>query len=378
MSELATNDQMLTGAHRIYTDELAAWMGEIADYFNPAENNLKPFYIHMKRYNAASLEEVKPYIGDVYIAEAKTSHEALAKLVAFNPDGYVAVDLNQDAGGNYVYMAYKRVAKSRDALTDIVVYEGKKFEPTRRITIGNNIAKYSLVADIDLNCNAGGKYLYMYTTDSKYAGGAIMSLEVKEQAESSVKCGVERITARRAEGSKYTDEQIDLNKNAGGDYLYLIMSRVTTEGHTSNGIVTEEIYVEETCADDGYRSEISQCVDCGISMEIVVEVIEAHGMHIDDEEDGDHYCDECGADEASAHKWQNFTVKSDLLGGYAAISRCAECGEEKPYSSATASLIGNGSFIAVISIAGIAILAAIIIYLKRRTTTEKAGKENEK
>ena len=365
----------------LYKDELVEWMDEMAELFNPEDADLKSFYIHVKRHNKQALEEVKPYIGKIFIAAGSTKHEALTQLLAYEPDGFLDIDLNEDAGGDYVYLAYKRIEKSRDALTDIMVYEGKKFEPSRRITVDGESVKYTLVEDIDLNLDAGGSFLYLYATDSSKIGNPIMSLDIKDKTDSYLKCGVERVTVKRAENEQYTNEYIDLNKGAGGDYLYMVMTRETTEGHTSNGVVTEQNITEATCTEDGCRIEVSACADCGAKMKIVAEVLEAHGNHIDDAEDGDHKCDACGKRNVTEHNFCGYVERDpDDSSKSIFIQRCSDCEEpngvqypiteSKTYKwdTGAASLLGDGSVIVLCALAGVAILAALIIYLKKRKT----------
>ena len=61
------------------------------------EVSLNDLHIHVKRHGAQSLEEVKPYIGKLFIAAGSTKHEALTQLLAYDPDGFIDVDLNEDA-----------------------------------------------------------------------------------------------------------------------------------------------------------------------------------------------------------------------------------------------------------------------------------------
>lgn len=387
LRELAEKDDLLDKYEDVYAKELSAWMSEIADLFDPEDADVKPFYIHVQRYT----EDPKSYIGEVFIAKGDTRHEALSNLIAFEPDGFIDVDLNEDAGGDYVYMAYKRVRESRDALTDVMVYEGEKIEPSRRLTINGERVKYTLAAEIDLNSDAGGVYLYLYTTDSNDVGNPIKELNVFENVDSYLKCGVERVTVRRAEGTVFTNEYIDLNKRAGGDSLYLVMTRETTEGHRSNNVVTEEIITDATCTDDGCRIDVTACADCGTRMETVVEVLEAHGRHTDDANDGDHDCDVCGKRDVNEHTIGGYVEDDpDNPGKFKFVRRCTDCGEptgeeypiteSKTYNwdmSGSASLFGSGSLIAVCALAGVALLAAIVIFMKKKkiTSINKGGSE---
>ena len=380
----------------VYSDQLYKWMQDVCNLYDPEDAKAEPFYIHVKRYGEDTLEETKPYIGKIFIAAGDSKHEALSKLVAFEPDGFIDVDLNRDAGGDWIYVAYKRVAKSRDALTDIMVYEGKKFEPSRRLVIDNKTVKYVLVSDIDLNADAGGKHLYLYTTDSKYAGNPITSLDVKLQTEDSVKCGVERVTVKRADGKTYIDEFINLNKDAGGDKIYMIMVRETTEGHTSNGIEIEKINVPATCDEDGYYGILTNCKDCAIQMEVVQGVNKASGKHPDADGDGDHKCDDCGKRDVTDHVYGDPVEKNRIEataekdGSYQLVVICQECEEEKVLDeivipagtpakkTGLASLIGNGSWIHIVVYAGIAVLAAVVVFIeKKKKKNNKKGDNDE-
>ena len=361
----------------VYTDALFEFMYDLSELFDPEEPAVTPFYIHYKNYAEEKIEDVKPYIGEIFLAEADSKSEALSMLISHAPDGFVEVNLNQDAGGKKIYMAYKRVAKAKDALTDIVVYQGKKFEPSRRIDINGKSVKYTLVADIDLNEDAGGKYLYLYASDSSSTGNPITNLELKEKTETSIKCGVEKVTVVRADGKNLTTEKIDLNKGAGGDYIYMIMTRSTTEGHRSNGVVTDTIFQNSTCVDDGCRIHVTACADCGARMETVSEIIKASGIHADDDRDGDHDCDVCGAINVSGHMIAGSVEDDpDNEGKHKFVVRCSDCreptGEEYPVDDynylgvRAASLLGNGSILIVCLFAGISIIAALIVWLEKR------------
>jgi hypothetical protein len=319
----------------VYTDALFEFMYQVSELFVPENPEVTPFYVHYKNYAEEKIEDAKPYIGEIFIAEGATRREALSKLISYSPDGFVDVSLNQDAGGTEIYMAYKRVEKAKDAITDVVVYEGKKFEPSRRINVNGKSVRYELVSEIDLNHSAGGVYLYLYASTSSSTGNPVTSLNIKQDTETYLKCGVERVTVLRAEGNAFTTEQIDLNKEAGGDYIYMIMTRFTDAGHRSNGIVSENIFISPTCIDDGCRISVTLCADCGMRMESVDEKLKANGNHIDSDHDGDHDCDICDAIDVSGHLLGGVVEEDpDNPGKYKFVCRCPDCeeptGEEYP------------------------------------------------
>ena len=107
----------------------------------------------------------------------------------------------------------------------------------------------------------------------------------------------------------------------------MVMTRETTEGHRSNGIVTEQLITEATCTEDGCRIEITACADCGTRLETVAEVLEAHGNHTDDAEDGDHDCDTCGRRDVNEHTIGGYVEDDpDNPGKFKFVRRCSDCG----------------------------------------------------
>lgn len=114
----------------------------INNIYHPEEENIKAWYLHTKNYETETIEETYPYIGD------------------------------------YVYIGYKRCKNtSADrAITDVVVCEGKNPAAIKDIKKKDTsvTATYNLVAKIDLNKDAGGDYLYLIQVrsaeDSNYTG----------------------------------------------------------------------------------------------------------------------------------------------------------------------------------------------------------------
>lgn len=381
-------------ANTIYTAQLNLWTDGIKSYFDPENEKASPFYIHMKKFESETIEEDKPYIGEIFLAYGDSEHEALTQLISYDPDGYIDIDLNNLAGGDYVYLGYKRVAKAKDALTDLVIFQGKGPALTRRITIGDTTVKYTLVDDVDLNKDAGGKYLYLYATDSTKTGDYITSLKVEREPESYLKCGVELSTVKLANDKLITDENIDLNKNAGGDYLYLIMQRETIKGH--NGHATDEVDEKlPTCGDEGYYTKHFICSDCNATYEETT-ITPATGNHSDADGDGDHKCDGCGKKNLTAHirgeaKTENLKeATEDSDGSYSIVYYCTECNSKLSESKVViprgtpaednsplgASVFGTGSVIVICSIAAIAIATAMILYIIKKKQGDIQNEEN--
>jgi DNA-directed RNA polymerase subunit RPC12/RpoP len=370
----------------IYNTALNSWRFNIATQFNPVNEEVTPFYIHVKKA-VNSIEKEKRYIGEVFIASGSTEHEALVNLIAYAPDGYIDINLNRNAGGHYIFLGYKRVAKVKDALTDILVYEGKNPAASNRVTIGKNSVKYSLVSDVDLNKNAGGKYLYLYTSDSSNTGNPITTLKIQTNTETYLKCGVERVTVKRADGKVVTDELINFNKSAGGDDLYLIMERETDNGHNLSPDV-QKLHSDPTCGDTGHDTLKYTCLDCSAVLKDVT-VIPATGLHSDAENDGDHNCDVCGKRSLTTHirgeekEEDRKEATEDVDGSYKLVYYCTECnmklkeskviipaGTVAENTNLGASVIGTGSIVAIFTFAALALAAAVAIYYYKKKNEE--------
>jgi hypothetical protein len=125
-------------------------------------------------------------------------------------------------------------------------------------------------------------------------------------------------------------------------------------------------------------------------MEIVAEVLEAHGNHVDDAEDGDHNCDVCGKRNLTEHNFCGYVERDpDDSSKSIFIQRCSDCEESNgvqypitesntyKFDTGAASLLGDGSVIVMCSLAGIAILAALIIFLKKRKTSDAHKGDHE-
>ena len=212
----------------IYTDELYKWMEQVAGMFDPAGGEITPFYIHCKKYDGNSIEDVLPYIEKIFIAYSDSQNDAIAQLIAFEPDGFVDYDLNRNAGWPYIYIAYKRTASRSNAITDLAVFTGSNPADSKRIVVGNGVdARYDLVANVDLNTGVGGSYLYLYATTNSAAGEPIKSLRVSNDVVSKTGNGTMESTVMIAENNAFTKTAADLNKNVGfwSDYIYLVMVR---------------------------------------------------------------------------------------------------------------------------------------------------------
>ena len=161
-----------------------------------------------------------PYITDLYIIAGNSSNIT-------PPASYqkIDVDLNKGAGGKYIYLCYTKQDVA-SPIQGLEVYYGVDKYPYPSLSypwrdgVISNSAGFDYPG-IDLNCGAGGDYIYLYQTRvsgilNPYEGYKPWS-KIKEigvyfartSASSQVPAGWKRIP-------------VDLNMGAGGFYIYLI------------------------------------------------------------------------------------------------------------------------------------------------------------
>ncbi len=165
------------------------------------------------------------YIASIGIAQDGSSGSTGVNDCKNELSGHTIIDrdLNDGAGGDYVYIGYKTTTDPSKAITGIVFRVGG--DPPSSITY-NGYTFYLVGGSyetntaseggyIDLNGAAGGDYIYMYVTRDSGYGAPLTTMTVDE---SSSKSGY-------STGTNTSGNVIDLNQNAGGDYLYLHYKR---------------------------------------------------------------------------------------------------------------------------------------------------------
>ena len=167
-------------------------------------------------YGGASTNE---YISSISLSSAATASSAKNSLAS---GGYTLIDkdLNADAGGNYIYMGYKTTNDPLKALRDIKFYVADEAESwsTASVTVNGKACTYTRVGDVDLNKGAGGDYIYAYTCHDENAGPPIKAISFGSSSSSQYKVAT-------VLGAPY--RSADLNSGAGGEYIYCYMSTVT-------------------------------------------------------------------------------------------------------------------------------------------------------
>lgn len=162
---------------------------------------------------------VTTYISDIYIGYGSSQAEAknMLRNNGVSEGHIVNLDLNKNAGGYWIYLGYKTTTDKSKAITGIVADYFSKSNSSDITYKGN---KYKIIP-IDLNKGAKGKFIYIYyTTDSK-AGDPLTEIKYQDgdtfqygngDGFESVRC----VTDGNA---------LNLNKGAGGDFIYLWFKR---------------------------------------------------------------------------------------------------------------------------------------------------------
>ena len=147
-------------------------------------------YANETNYIHSKFETQKTYISDLYIGSGNSEKEAMVDLMNMGCNMFIPLDLNQDAGGKYVYLGYDRYYNDTYGIRDIVCTIGHA--PEDSITINGlkykrAIDRYRLKGDrsnsISFNNGTNGYSIYLYYSYQAPAGTAepIMRLAAGEK-----------------------------------------------------------------------------------------------------------------------------------------------------------------------------------------------------
>ena len=171
--------------------------------------------------------------GSGYIYDLKTSvrdkNDAPTTM-----DGYtkIPVDLNEGAGGKWIFLYYKKTSQPKDALFNVNV----RISSTRNLVANGGYRKLGLAFAnggwTDLNQGAGGKYINLEGIDAKtyyqkgfpypYPGSSVQSYLVYEDI--AIVSSSSALRWNSLPG--WTIILSDLNSGCGGKYIYLCYRQV--------------------------------------------------------------------------------------------------------------------------------------------------------
>ena len=195
-------------------------------------NALKAQSYNSDNSETANRAETPTYISKIavaYGAEASTPKDILKN------NGFTIIDkdLNAGCGSNthYIYMGYKTTTNPADAITGIYIREGND---TPNSATFDGVTAYLLGGStednpgenkpVDLNIDAGGATLHVYV--SRNTNLAAIT-DIKFSNTNSM--------------SGYVTQNIDLNKGASGEYIYLHYKQYSAQ------VYANLHYINESC-----------------------------------------------------------------------------------------------------------------------------------
>lgn len=190
---------------------------ELFDEGSEYYNILKNEFDKQAASRQVTLDNLNYYISDIIVISDSSKKAALAKIpkeysfVCLNPgtDSIDPLECNHNAGGDFVYIAYRMSTDKSKAIIDIAVASGKK----------TAFSGYHKI-DLDLNRGAGGDFIYLfYRKATKSDLNNEMTKYIKGISGFYGKANV------LPDGWQWPSHTVDLNRSAGGSYIYLAVEK---------------------------------------------------------------------------------------------------------------------------------------------------------
>jgi len=148
------------------------------------------------------------YVKEIYISHHNKEAHAWSGLFAQAPGiKGIQQDLNYDAGGDFIYLGYTTTANPNEAIRGLYLDIAQGKSPADVISVGG-VPYYRI--GVDLNYDAGGKYVWLYVSWQAAAGAPIKELEIEVVDKNGP-----------PQGDGWYKDGINLNYDAGGKYVYL-------------------------------------------------------------------------------------------------------------------------------------------------------------
>ena len=205
--------------HSVYRDKTGP-TGKVEYEFVSSESNSK-----LKSTQGVYIQDF-----DFVASNSSSIKTTLTTAVAFEhssyaPDNYILVDkdLNEGAGGKYIYLIYRRGDDANQAIKGIEARAGKALAvppayylpPDNDLVITRNFnsSLYEGPA-MDLNDGAGGDYIWVYKSWDSKRGGPFKEIGVISGNSSSIQ-----------PPAGWVKLNLDMNRGAGGKYIYICGKR---------------------------------------------------------------------------------------------------------------------------------------------------------
>jgi hypothetical protein len=221
------------GQHIINDDDYRAWIDSVEErpvFCNFEDNGLFPIWefctnaarrTSLQEAFEAYAEDHEILVDDSHLALVDITVRDMGKSPPSDLDGgwrLLPQDLNEDAGGRYLWIYY-RLGRDNDLDNPPIekVYTVNTSDGERDLFGGTKI-------NIDLNKGAGGDYIYLY-----YKRGAVNPIRgLKITADGDVNYtdfAGKNMLWLPVSNNPGTGNPQDLCEGAGGDYIYLYFSR---------------------------------------------------------------------------------------------------------------------------------------------------------
>ena len=183
-------------------------VNELKDYFYQRGGDIQKLLDNMSKIPEEP--STKSYIEDIIITSDKEDKVARDGS-AYSGYTMIDKDLNEEAGGDYIYLWYKTTTDKDKALRDIrFTYDDFK-----------DIPNFYIKNAHDLNAEAGGQYIYMWTTKRSSIGEPITDIKVLFGKNANMPIGYESSMVNYYQKGDMVRERAELNSGAGGYYIYL-------------------------------------------------------------------------------------------------------------------------------------------------------------
>ncbi len=165
-------------------------------------------------------------------------------------NGYTrfSIDLNDGAGGEYIYFGYKTTTDTSKAIRGLGCYNGSNPPTSYSVSINGTYCTYYPVkgfhlnsdslsdVPVDLNSGAGGDYVYLYYTTDPNAGPPLTAIDYEVDSTTNDSGCQTPVNWLNTNGEKGVEGEIaDFNAGAGGDYIYFFVhSSVDTKVDTAS------------------------------------------------------------------------------------------------------------------------------------------------
>lgn len=196
---------------------------ELAD--NPARANYLKAEFEKLNLAQANRWPAEQYVTDIVFVTDINEWTAREKC----PDGYFLVNRNLNQGlismpflgknANYIYLCYKLGDNINEAYTDFFMEltAKQKSTETKPMSHNSNFVDYTRI-NTDLNKGAGGDFIYMWTTKAKTMN-AIKGIDVAFDNPNNVQPGWDSVFWIN------TTSPADVNKGVGGSFIYIKYTR---------------------------------------------------------------------------------------------------------------------------------------------------------